>query len=266
MTTDEPKTMDTQALSLDAIRNWLMQTTQLFAKFALILVLLGGALFVSVRASLPLYVSYSLILIIAAVLFIMLIMVSINNIIYLTLKTSIWGQIVLYLLVALFSARSYLWAITEINRIFLVDPSNMTITTTVLTAAQFFRYAIIVLLASYLFAIGLYLFLRRTDTGSANALQQTSYDHRALNKTLGAGALFVIVVVLSMITASKLSKYNEVLIQAFATNIDFYSHYTCSGEDFEDIDGVLFLSASDILTAKQISPTQWQFNQVKCEP
>lgn len=285
MNTNEQKSMDLRAISLDSIRDWLIQTTQLFAKFAYVLIILGSALVLSFSLHLPLYVTYSIVLMIAAVLFIMLIMVSIKNIIYLYLKTSIWGQIVLYLLVALISARSYLWAIGEINRIFLVDPSNMAITTTVLTGIQFFKYAIIVLLGSYLIAIGLYAYIKRrkvTDSGIANKntknrnakdsdatiseYRQESFNNRhKLDRKLLAGAIFVLVIILSLSAAGKISKYSHVMIQAFAIKIDFYSHYTCTGEDFQDIEGILFLSASDILVAKEVGSMAWEFKKVKCE-
>ncbi|MBE0445759.1 hypothetical protein [Psychrobacter sp. FME5] len=129
MSTDEKQPAGTPKVTIDSVREWLIQTTRLFAKFSIILLIIGSALVLSFALDLPLYVSYSLVLLIAAVLFIILIMVSIKNIVYLYLKTSIWGQIVLYLLIALISARAYLWAIGEVNRIFLVDPSNLALTT-----------------------------------------------------------------------------------------------------------------------------------------
>ncbi|MDN5892284.1 MAG: hypothetical protein L0H51_09015, partial [Psychrobacter sp.] len=131
MSTDEKQPAGTPKVTIDSVREWLIQTTRLFAKFSIILLIIGSALVLSFALDLPLYVSYSLVLLIAAVLFIILIMVSIKNIVYLYLKTSIWGQIVLYLLIALISARAYLWAIGEGNRIFLVDPSNLALTTSV---------------------------------------------------------------------------------------------------------------------------------------
>ena len=279
MSITEPESMDTQVVSqvvrLDSIRDWLIQTTHLFTKFAITLTVLGSALVLSFTFNLPLYISYSIVLIIAAVLFIMLIMVSIKNIVYLYLKTSVWGQIVLYLLVALFSARSYLWAIGEINRIFLVDSSNLSITTTVLTATQFFKYAIMILLGSYLVAIGLYAYLKLKETkkykttktgATAEPNQENASSPRKITSKLLAGATFVLVVILSIITISNISKYSDTMIQSFAVKIDFYSYYTCTGKDFEDIDGVLFLSASDILVAKETGPMKWQFKKVKCEP
>ena len=171
MSIDEQKTFDKSKITLDIVREWLVQTTQLFAKLAIILIILGSALIVSFMLHLPPYVSYTLVLLIAAVLFIMLIMISIKNIVYLYLKTSIWGQIVLYLLVALLSARAYLWAIGEVNRIFLVDPSNLALTTSVLTGIIFFKYAIMVILGSYLIAIGLYFYIKQTDKLAVNNRQ-----------------------------------------------------------------------------------------------
>ena len=233
MSIDEQKTLDTSKVTVDTVRDWLIQTTQLFAKFAIVLIILGSALIVSFILHLPLYVTYSFVLLIAAVLFIMLIMISIKNIVYLYLKSSIWGQIVLYLLVALISARAYLWAIGEVNRIFLVDPSNLALTTSVLTGIIFFKYAIMALLGSYLIAIGLYFYIKQTDKSAIN-------NRQPLSKKVLSGIAFVFIIGISLIAASNISKYSDALIQAFALKIDFYSYSTCTGNDFEDIEGIFF--------------------------
>ncbi len=258
MSIDEKTPVETPKVAIDAVREWLIQTTRLFAKFAIILFTLGSALVVSFALHLPLYVSYSLVLLVAAVLFIMLIMVSIKNIVYLYLKTSVWGQIVLYLLVGLLSARAYLWAIGEVNRIFLVDPSNLALTTSVLTGIFFFKYAIMALLGSYLIAIGLYFYIKQTDKSAIN-------NSQLLGKKVLSGIAFVFITSISLVASGNVSKYSDVLIQAFALKIDFYSHYTCTGEDFQNIEGILFLSASDVLVAKEIEPVKWVFKKVKCE-
>ena len=258
MSIDEKTPVETPKVAIDAVREWLIQTTRLFAKFAIILFTLGSALVVSFALHLPLYVSYSLVLLVAAVLFIMLIMVSIKNIVYLYLKTSVWGQIVLYLLVGLLSARAYLWAIGEVNRIFLVDPSNLALTTSVLTDIFFFKYAIMALLGSYLIAIGLYFYIKQTDKSAIN-------NSQLLGKKVLSGIAFVFITSISLVASGNVSKYSDVLIQAFALKIDFYSHYTCTGEDFQNIEGILFLSASDVLVAKEIEPVKWVFKKVKCE-
>lgn len=264
MSTDEKQPAGTPKVTIDSVREWLIQTTRLFAKFSIILLIIGSALVLSFALDLPLYVSYSLVLLIAAVLFIMLIMVSIKNIVYLYLKTSIWGQIVLYLLIALISARAYLWAIGEVNRIFLVDPSNLALTTSVLTGIIFFKYAIMALLGSYLIAIGLYFYIRYANK---TAINKTAINNRQpLGKKMFSGSAFVIVVSMNLIAAGNISKYSDVMIQVFAINIDFYSHYTCTGDDFDNSDGVLFLSASDILVAKETAPLTFEFKKVKCEP
>ena len=258
MSIDEKTPMETPKVTVEAVRGWLIQTTRLFSKFTIILLMLGSALLLSFALHLPIYVPYSLILLIAAVLFIMLIMVSMKNIVYLYLKTSTWGQIVLYLLVALLSARAYLWAVGEVNRIFLVDPSNLALTTSVLTGIIFFKYAIMVLLGSYWIAIGLYFYIKQTDQSAINTRQP-------LGKKMLTGIAFVFITSISLVAVGNISKYSDVLIQALALKIDFYSHYTCTGDDFKDIEGVVFLSASDVLVAKKVEPMDWEFKKVKCE-
>ena len=79
MSIEEEKPADTPKVTVDAVGEWLTQTTRLFVKFAIILLILGSALVLSFALHLPLYMPYSFILLIAAVLFIMLIMVSMKK-------------------------------------------------------------------------------------------------------------------------------------------------------------------------------------------
>lgn len=250
-------------ITINTIRKWLIHTTQMFARFAMILVILGAALAVSVVVHLPVYVTYAIVLLIAAVLFIMLIMISIENIVYKTLKKSIWGQIVLYLLVAFISAQSYLGAIGEINRIFRVDSGNLALTSTVLTGVLFFKYAVMALLSSYFIAIGLYFFYHYAEKRATSTVSQ--YEVRTFRKKIVSGAFFVLTVTICLLVAGRVSTYSDSIVKDFAVKIDFYGYSTCTGADFEDIEGLLFLSASDILVAKKEN-SEWLFKKVRCEP
>ncbi|MBU5615545.1 hypothetical protein KPY62_00220 [Psychrobacter sp. TAE2020] len=284
MTKSDNKAADNREVNLNSIRDWLIRTTQIFAKFAIILIALALALLLANALNRPLYISYLIVGMIAAVLFIMLIMIAIENIVYRYLKNSVCGQIIIYLLVALMSVSSYLWATGEINRIFQVNPSNLALTSTLLTAIEFFKYCIIILLSSYFIAIGLYFLYRDSDNQAANnvdnsdvsngnagksnvdATSATNQSTKKLTSKLLSGVLFALTVMLCLLAVGRISKYSDVMIQAFAVNIDFYSYHTCTGKDFENIEGVLFLSASDILVAKKTGAMTWQFNKVKCEP
>lgn len=284
MTKSDNKAADNREVNLNSIRDWLIRTTQIFAKFAIILIALALALLLANALNRPLYISYLIVAMIAAVLFIMLIMIAIENIVYRYLKNSVCGQIIIYLLVALMSVSSYLWATGEINRIFQVNPSNLALTSTLLTAIEFFKYCIIILLSSYFIAIGLYFLYRDSDNQAANnvdnsdvsngnagksnvdATSATNQSTKKLTSKLLSGVLFALTVMLCLLAVGRISKYSDVMIQAFAVNIDFYSYHTCTGKNFENIEGVLFLSASDILVAKKTGAMTWQFNKVKCEP
>lgn len=279
MTKSDNKAADNQEVNLNSIRDWLIRTTQIFAKFAIILIALALALLLANALNRPLYISYLIVGMIAAVLFIMLIMIAIENIVYRYLKNSVCGQIIIYLLVALMSVSSYLWATGEINRIFQVNPSNLALTSTLLTAIEFFKYSIITLLSGYFIAIGLYFLYRDSDNqapnsadnsavsnGNIDATSATNQSTKKLPSKLLSGVLFALTVMLCLLAVGRISKYSDVMIQAFAVNIDFYSYHTCTGKDFENIEGVLFLSASDMLVAKKTGAMSWQFNKVKCEP
>ena len=250
--------------AIDKIRDWLVRTTRTFTKFAFILTGLILALFITNFLHLSIYLSYLIVFAIAAVLFIMLIMIAIENIVYRHLKKSIWGQVVVYLLGILISAQSYLWAANEINRIFLVNPGALALTLTSLTAVQVFKYTIIALLSSYFIAIGWYFFYKYSNSKATDNVPIS--DPKQLSKKVILGALFVITVMVCLLVVGRITKHGDVMIQAFALKVDFSSYYTCTGEDFEDIEGVLFLSASDILVAKKVEPMMWEFKKVKCEP
>ena len=158
MSTEKQIVGETTALSIEAIRDWLIKTTRTFIEFAIVLSVLCLALFVINFLHLPLYASLLIVFAISTVLFIMLIKIAIENIVYQYVKKSIWGQVVVYLIGVVISAQSYLWAANEINRIFLVNPNALALTLTSLTAIQFLKYTIIALLSSYFIAIGLYFY------------------------------------------------------------------------------------------------------------
>ena len=264
MSTEKQTPKDTPALSINAIRDWLIKTTRTFIEFAIVLSILCLALFVINFFHLPLYVSLLIVFAISAVLFIMLIKIAIENIVYQHFKKSIWGQVVVYLLGILISAESYLWAANEINRIFLVNPNALALTLTSLTAVQFFKYAILALLSSYFIAIGLYFYYKYADDKAIKATLNS--DTKPLTKKVILGVIFVITIALCLSSIGKVTKYSDIIIQAFALKVDFSSYSTCTGDNFDNIEGVLFLSASDILVAKEIAPMQWEFKKVKCEP
>lgn len=261
---EDDNTIKNSLNNIDDIREWLIRTTKTFTIFAFVLSGLCLTLILTNVLHLPIYVSYLIVFVISAVLFMLLIKIAIENIVYKYLKKSIWGQVIVYLLGVIISAQSYLWAANEINRIFLVNPNALALTLTSLTAIQFFKYTIIVLLGSYFIAIGLYFFYRYFED---ETVQNASIGHpKQLSKKVTLGALFVITVVVCLLTVGKISKYSDVIIQAFALKVDFSSYSTCTGEDFNDIDGVIFLSASDILVAKKMKSMTWEFKKVSCEP
>ena len=175
-----------------------------------------------------------------------------------------WGQVVVYLLGLVISGQSYLWAANEINRIFLVNPNALALTLTSLTAIQFLKYTIIALLGSYFIAIGLYFYYKHANSKALN--DKVGGDSKPLSKKVVLGVIFGITIALCLLSIGKVTKYSDVIIQAFALKVDFSSYSTCTGDDFDNIEGVLFLSASDILVAKETAPMQWEYKKVKCEP
>ena len=263
MSTDKQTSKETPALSLETIRDWLIKTTRTFIEFAIVLSLLCLALFVIDFLHLPLYISLLIIFTIFVVLFIMLIKIAIENIVYQHFKKSIWGQVVVYLLGVVISAQSYLWAANEINRIFLVNPNALALTLTSLTAIQFLKYTIIALLSSYFIGIGLYFYYKCVSDKAIK--NNPSGNAKSLTKKMILGVIFVITIALCL-SMDKVTRYSDVIIQAFALKVDFSSYANCKGSEFDNIEGVLFLSASDVLVAKRTAPMQWQFKQVKCEP
>ena len=140
----------------EQIKQWIGRTTIMLARFALLLGLLLSALWIASLINAPNIIEHLLGLAVFIVLFVMVVMLSIDNFVYRYLKASVWGQIVLYSLVALVSSQSYLWAAGEVNRIFKVDPSVLGLTLTSMTALRFFEYTVAALLGSYGIAICFY--------------------------------------------------------------------------------------------------------------
>ena len=253
----------------EQIKQWIGRTTIMLARFALLLGLLFSALWIASLINAPSIMEHLLGLAVFIVLFVMVVMLSIDNFVYRYLKASVWGQIVLYSLMALVSSQSYLWAAAEVNRIFKINPSVLGLTLTSMTALRFFEYTVVALLGSYGFAICFYFF----TNALAKLVKQSGIKQDWLGE-MGQKLLFSWLLMASIgigialeqtLAILKRPVVGDELIQSLAVKIDFNQYHTCQGPDFDRVEGVAFLSASDILTAKQTATGDWQFDKVKCD-
>lgn len=243
-----------------ASKQWLVQANKTLAKFLLALILLYTCLFGLNAWSLPPNVSYLILVAIFLLLFVMVILLARDSALYNYCKKSTWGQVAAYIFVAVLSTVSYLWAAGEVNRLFLVNPSNLALTLTFLAAKRFFEYAVIALLASYVLTIGVAIL-----SGLFSSVSSRHQTIAALSKPLVLAALLLLSIGVIGIAAERVSELNDGLVQSLAVKVDFSQYHTCKGDDFDDIDGVLFLSAADILVAKQTAHLTWQFKKVHCK-
>lgn len=261
---------EASAFQTKSLKKWLIHTSKKLVKFALLFVLLMLSLIITESISVPSVIIYLHLLAIFVLAFVMVVMLSIDNFVYRYLKASVWGQIVLYSLVALMSSQSYLWATAEVNRIFKVDPGVLGLTLTSMTALRFFEYTVAALLGSYAFAICLYLlsfFLRQLTVRQASLAPIIS---KTVTETVFSGMLLVVSISVGVLLMHKVSLLQTPIvedkwIQRFAVAVDFNQYHRCQAADVKNAEAVVFLSASDILTAKQTVSGDWQFAKVKCD-
>lgn len=261
---------DADAFQTKSLKKWVINTSKKLVKFALLFVLLMLSLIITESINLPSVIIYLHLLAIFVLAFVMVVMLSIDNFVYRYLKASVWGQIVLYSLVALVSSQSYLWAAAEVNRIFKVDPGVLGLTLTSMTALRFFEYTVVALLSSYGFAICLYLLstLLRQWRGSKHYL--SLFSQNKVGENMLAGLLLIVSIGVGVVMMHKVSLLQTTIledkwIQQFAIAVDFNQYHRCQADGFKDAEAVVFLSASDILTAKQTASGDWQFDKLKCD-
>lgn len=258
------------ALQTKSLKEWVVNTSKKLVKFALLFILLALSLRVTQAMNASPVIIYLLLLAIFILSFVMVVMLSFDNFVYRYLKSSVWGQIVLYSLVALVSSQSYLWAAAEVNRIFQVDPGVLGLTLTSMTALRFFEYTVVALLGSYGFAICLNFLstLLRQWRGSKHYL--SLFSQNKVGENMLAGLLLIVSIGVGVVMMNKVSLLQtpiveDKLIQQFAVAVDFNQYHRCYAEDFRNAEAVVFLSASDILTAKQTANGDWQFDKVTCD-
>lgn len=266
---DASNQLTSDLITIENIGQWIGHTTRLLVRFAFLLILLMSALGLAQFFQTPKVVEHLLGMAVFVVLFVMVVMLSIDHFIYRILKASVWGQIVLYSLVALVSSQSYLWAAGEVNRIFKVDPSVLGLTLTSMTALRFFEYTVAAILGSYGFALCFYFIIQALK----KLVNQSSNKHSWLD-TKGQKLLFSLLLMASIGSGialmQKLSILNrpiigDDLIKSLAVKIDFNQYHTCRGLEFNGVEAVAFLSANDLLTAKRRSDGRLQFAKVRCD-
>jgi hypothetical protein len=249
----------------NSLKDWLASTNKTLAKFVGALIVLGICLLSLKIFNLPISVAYVILLALFIVFFVMVILLSIENSVVKYLKESIWGQLVLYILVAVLSTLAYLWAAGEVNRLFLVNPNNLALTLTAIAAKRFFEYAIIALIVSYVLAMCLHLLAVVANKADLKHQELKYQSIKASGKELLSFLLLMLSIGVIGTLVGRISQIDDGLLQTVAVDIDFNKYHTCTGDEFKDSDGVLFLSANQILVAKNTGNLEWQFTKVPCE-
>lgn len=190
--------------------------------------------------------------------FVLIMKILTENKIYLFLKQSVWGGIILFLTLASYTSFSYIWAEREVNEIFLVNPGNFKWTVSFLTVifflkfiANFFLYSSFVLFLFY----PMY-WLVRINMGR---------DVKVL-RGLIIGLLIIVTMGSVMGTLGIIEKNMRNLAILFSLETDFSTRYRCTGDSFENVEGVIFLSSNSVLVAEKSDGIQneWTFEQVEC--
>lgn len=191
-------------------------------------------------------------------IFILVMKILTENKIYLFLKQSVWGGVILFLILASYTSFSYVWAEREVNEIFLVDPNNFKWTLSFLTIVFFLKFIAKTFLYCSLIYFSFYtiywLFLFATNK----------------NVKFLRGIIFFLLINFSigslMAPLEIIENNTKNLAKYFSLKTDFSTYYRCTGNSFKNVEGVIFLSSNSVLVAEKANGIQneWTFEQVEC--
>lgn len=206
----------------------------------------------------PVYIVFALVSLTLLAIFILVIKLMTENNIYSFLRRFVWGDVIIFLTLSSYTAFSYLWAEREVNEVFSVDPGNLKWTLSFLTILFFLKFiAKTFLQLSFIFFLlySIYWLVQIATNKDVKILRDFLFG------LLIAFAMGSLMALLGIIEGN--TKY---LAESFSLETDFSTYHRCTGDGFEDIKGVIFLSSDNVLVAKKSNEIQneWDFQQVKC--
>ncbi|ETI61991.1 hypothetical protein [Marinomonas profundimaris] len=244
---------------LNKAKQWIANTKKKYLNFFYALIFSYIALFFTIYLQFPKSLVLIVLILTLIIPFAMVLMILTENYIYQTLKKSMWGKGVLSVIVAVYSALAYIWASGEVNSIFLEAPGIFPWTITILTVVHFFKNVVIGVMGSYFIFLLLYVSIWVVDALILSYTNLLDFTKRALS-----GILLIIGVGLTIGSASFVTLQSNILASNVAVYADFNLHHTCQGDNFSNIDGVVFLPQGKVLIAKPLKPIGWSFEKVQC--
>ena len=240
-------------------KQWVANTKEKYLKFFYALIVSYILLFLTVYFQLPKFVVLIALISTLVIPFAMVIMILTENLIYQTLKKSIWGKGVISIIVTVYGALAYIWASGEVNSIFLEAPGNFPWAISVLTVVHFFKNIVLGVMGSFLIFLIAYANIWVVDALLFSYKNFLGFAKRSLS-----GMLLIIGVGLCIGSASFVTQQSNMLASNIAVYGDFNQHHTCQGSDFTNIDGVVFLPQGMVIIAKASKVRGWSFEKVQC--
>lgn len=248
---------------LENLRVWYQSTRKKIAYFMVALVVAYLLSAISISAELPkpfLLFSFCMTLVIPFSLFVML---ATDNPIYERLQSKKWIVVTIALLTTIYGSLSFIWASSEVNSIFEVSADNLPWSVLILTVIYFFKN---IILFGYLSAFVLVFFYMNIWVIRVFVTNYRGFWGFIVD--LVGGLFFVFGIGLLMGTAGTLTLYKTEFAKIVAINADFSTHHRCTGNEFTNSQGVLFLPTGNVLVSRVVSSQNfaitYYFKEVPC--
>jgi hypothetical protein len=248
---------------LENLRVWYQSTRKKVTYFMVALVVAYLLSAISIGAELPkpfLLFSLCMTLVIPFSLFVML---ATDNPIFERLQSKKWIVVTITLLITIYGSLSFIWASSEVNSIFEVSAGNLPWSVSILTVIYFFKNIILFGSLSAFVLVFLYvnIWVVRVFVTNYRGIWGFIVD-------LVGGLFFVIGIGLLMGSAGALIFHKAEFSKIVAINADFSAHHRCTGNEFTNSKGVLFLPTGNVLVSRVVSSQNfgitYSFKEVPC--
>lgn len=249
---------------IENLIKWYQGTRKKVAYFMLALVCSYVFLVTSLIWGLPSSVIFGALCLTLVVPFSMFAMLATDNPLFDSLQSKKWVVITAGLLVTLYSSLSYIWASNEVNAIFGVSASHLPWSITLLTVVYFFKNVVLTCsLVAFAFAF-VYV-----NIWVWRVLVTNYRGFGSLVKDVFGGILFIFGLGLLTGSTGVLTMQKNEFAKMVAVNADFSAHHRCTGDEFKNSQGVLFLPTGNVLVA-YLQPSYtfgWTFvfDEVPCK-
>lgn len=246
----------------EKILGWYVVTRKKTVLFMLALITTYLFLLVSISYHAPIEFITFLMFLTLLIPFSLVIMLLTDNEIYRLVKSKQWATSALIVMIATYSALSYIWASSEVNSIFMTNPGNLPWTRTTITVIFFFKNVVFLgATAAFIFAL-IYSNIWVTRTFITNYRGCRSFVRDILS-----GLVFILG--LGLLTGSSLTitLKKEQIAKLVAVKADSVSNHNCKGSEFNNSIGIIPTPTGQVLVIKEVTSNNepdWSFKEVSC--